>query len=85
MHPSLKSTNVFTDGSPTDACVDFDAHVFAEGGDDIFGLFGKFTIRGKNEGLAFAEIWVDCDEGADGKGPGFFPVVMMLRKGDVKS
>mmetsp|Transcript_7557 Transcript_7557/g.16337 ORF Transcript_7557/g.16337 Transcript_7557/m.16337 type:complete len:150 (+) Transcript_7557:1270-1719(+) len=70
MYPSLKSANAFTNGSPANACVHFDAHIFAEGSDYVFDLFGKFTIGSKDEGLALSEIGVDRGKGANGKSAG---------------
>ena len=67
---ALEDADVVTDGGTTDAGVDLDLHVVAEGDDDLLDLLGQLTGRGQDEGLALTELGIKLAEGADGEGGG---------------
>jgi len=68
---SLEGTNVITDGGSSDAGVNGNVHVIAEGEYDLLDLLGEFSRRGQDEGLAFLQLGVQLGQRTNGKGSGF--------------
>jgi len=68
VNAGLEGADVVTDGGSSNASVDSDGHVVAEGNDDLLDLLGELAGGGEDEGLALLQGDVKLGKGSDGKG-----------------